>query len=55
MAGAIITLDAGWRLDAGHRFDQPPVIPMAGVAAQPKKKGTKHMDFMPNKRADGDQ
>lgn len=53
MAGGIIRLDEGWRLDAGHRMDQAPLVtPVVAVAALKKKKGSKTMDFMPNKRAE---
>lgn len=54
MAGGIIRLDQGWRLDQGHRFDMapnanPPPAPPPPVI---KKEKGKHMDFIPDKRAD---
>lgn len=46
-------MDEGWRLDAGHRFDQPPLAPPAGPApVTPTKKGKPVMDWMPKKRAE---
>lgn len=54
MAGGIIRLDEGWRLDAGHRFDQPPqgssnpyVVPL-----KPRKNKTMALDIIPRKRAE---
>lgn len=56
MANGIIRMDQGWKLDAGHRFDQPPVLPPpAGPVpgpGQPQKQKGKHMDWLPRKRAE---
>ena len=54
MADGIIRLDEGWHLDAGWHLDQPPPLPPAlPVPVRPKPtKGIKHMDFIPNKRAE---
>lgn len=53
MAGNIIRLDSGWQLDAGFHLDQTLApVPVPPPTAPKKEKGTKHMDFMPNKRAD---
>ena len=55
MADGIIRLDEGWRLDAGHHFDQPPNVPppvSPPVPKRIKKKGNTIMaDFIPPKRA----
>jgi hypothetical protein len=55
MPDGIIRMDQGWKLDAGHRFDQPPLVPPPPVPVpgpgQPIKKKGKHMDWMPRKRA----
>lgn len=54
MAGGIIRLDEGWRLDDGHHFDQPPhgspspyVVPI-----KTRKKNRMAGDFIPRKRSD---
>ena len=54
MADGIIRFDEGWKLDAGWRLDQPaPLPPALPVPVRPKRtKGIKHMDFIPNKRAE---
>jgi hypothetical protein len=57
MADAIIKLDEGWLLDAGHRLDQPPngtAVIVFPVPATKPKKGNRPMlsDFMPSKRGD---
>lgn len=54
MADGIIRLDEGWHLDAGWHLDQPaPLPPALPVPVRPKPtKGIKHMDFIPNKRAE---
>ena len=47
-------MDAGWRLDQGHHFDQPPngpALPPAPVIRS-RKKGERTMDIIPSKRAD---
>jgi hypothetical protein len=54
MADGIIRMDAGWRLDQGHHFDQPPngpALPPAPVI-RTRRKGERTMDYIPNKRAD---
>ena len=54
MADGIIRLDSGYHLDAGWHLDQPaplpPVLPVP-VRSKPTK-GIKHMDFIPNNRAE---
>jgi hypothetical protein len=53
MPSGIIRLDAGWKLDANHRFDQPPVLPgmpKPGAARSTPKRPTA-MDYIPTKRA----
>lgn len=54
MADGIIRLDEGWHLDAGWHLDQPaPLPPALPVPVRLKRtKGIKHMDFIPNKRAE---
>jgi hypothetical protein len=54
MADGIIKLDEGWHLDAGWHLDQPaPLPPTLPVPVRtPTLKGIKHMDFIPNRRAD---
>ena len=54
MPDGIIRLDEGWHLDAGLHLDQPPNLPPGvPLPVLPKPQpGTKHMDFMPNKRSD---
>lgn len=54
MADGIIKLDEGWHLDAGWHLDQPaPLPPALPVPVRLKRtKGIKHMDFIPNKRAE---
>lgn len=55
MPEGIIRLDEGWKLDAGHRLDQPPNVPVVPVLPalinQPKK-GKPTMDYIPNRRND---
>ncbi len=53
MANGIIRLDDGWRMDEGHHFDEPPNVPppVLPPAPPPSQKG-KHMDFVPDKRAE---
>ncbi|MCB1091588.1 MAG: hypothetical protein KDL87_08655 [Verrucomicrobiae bacterium] len=53
MPDGIIRFDDGWRLDAGHRLDQPPVAPSAGAApVTATKKGKPVMDWLPRKRTE---
>lgn len=54
MADGIIKLDEGYHLDAGWHLDQPaPLPPTLPVPVRPKPtKGIKHMDFIPNNRAE---
>jgi hypothetical protein len=54
MADGIIKFDEGYHLDAGWHLDQPaPLPPALPVPVRSKKtKGIKHMDFIPNKRAE---
>ena len=59
MADAIIKLDEGWLLDAGHRLDQPPngttvvVFPVPATKTKNKKGNqTVYNDFIPTKRGD---
>jgi hypothetical protein len=54
MANGIIKFDEGYHLDAGWHLDQPaPLPPALPVPVRSKKtKGTKHMDYIPYKRAE---
>lgn len=56
MANGVIRFDDGWRLDAGHRFDQPPFVALPQPAPVPvhskSEPHTKTMDYIPTKRGD---
>jgi hypothetical protein len=54
MAGGIIRLDEGWRLDQGHHFDQPPLGATSPyvIPIKPRKNKTMAGDFIPRKRAE---
>lgn len=52
MASGIIRLDEGWKLDAGHRLDQPPFVPPAVPVMSARKTKGKAMDYIPSKRAE---
>ncbi len=55
MANGIIRLNDGWRMNEGHRLDEPPhLIPPVTPPVQSRSKGNKLMtqDYVPNKRND---
>ena len=52
MGDGIIRLDEGWRLDAGHRLDQPPNVPAPVTPSKRRRKHTTMPDFIPRKRAE---
>jgi hypothetical protein len=55
MANGIIRLNDGWRMNEGHRMDEPPhPIPPVTPPVQHRKRGNKIMmqDYVPKKRND---
>ncbi len=57
MANGIIRLDEGWKLDEGHRLDQPPIVPAPVTPPKKRRRSnsksnsiTLMADFIPSNR-----